>query len=96
MKDCIREFSNIKIVGDNDGGIGVVSCLFSGYSPDNIGQILNKRGMAVRTGLHCAPLAHKFLGTFPSGTVRFSISYFNTDEDIINLREDLKYIYDNS
>ena len=96
LKDCIREFSNIKIVGDNNGGIGVVSCLFSGYSPDNVGQILNKRGMAVRTGLHCAPLAHNFLGTFPSGTVRFSISYFNTDEDIINLREDLIYIYDNS
>ena len=96
LKSSIREFNNIEIIGDSDRGIGVVSCLFSGYSPDNIGQILNKRGVAVRTGLHCAPLSHKFLGTFPSGTVRFSIFYFNTDEDIVNLKEDLKYIYDNS
>jgi selenocysteine lyase/cysteine desulfurase len=31
--------------------------------------------------MHCAPLAHKHIGTTPSGTVRFSVGYFNTDED---------------
>ncbi len=36
----------------------------------------------VRTGLHCAPLAHQSLGTFPEGTIRISIGYFNTTEDI--------------
>jgi len=36
----------------------------------------------VRVGLHCAPLAHKLIGTFPSGTVRVSPGYFNTDDDI--------------
>jgi len=35
-----------------------------------------------RSGLHCAPLAHETLGTFPSGTVRLSLSYFNTKEEI--------------
>lgn len=35
-----------------------------------------------RVGLHCAPLAHKSLGTFPEGTVRFSIGPFNTEEEI--------------
>lgn len=35
-----------------------------------------------RSGLHCAPLAHETIGSFPSGTVRLSISYFNTKEEI--------------
>ena len=36
----------------------------------------------VRVGLHCAPLAHQTLGTYPDGTVRVSIGYFNTSEEI--------------
>ena len=39
-------------------------------------------GITNRCGLHCAPLAHKTLGTFPQGTVRFSFSHFNTQDDI--------------
>lgn len=53
-------------------------------------------GIEVRTGLHCAPDAHKFLGTFPAGTVRFSVGYFNSDDDFVKLRHALDYIYENS
>lgn len=90
----LKEFDNIKLVGykDLESNIGVVSCLFDGYSSDNIGQVLNERGIAVRTGLHCAPTAHEFFGTMPNGTVRFSIGYFNTDEDLDALRDALEYI----
>jgi cysteine desulfurase family protein len=42
----------------------------------------NNYGIMTRSGIHCSPLAHKTLGTFPQGTVRFSFSYFNTKEDI--------------
>ena len=80
----------------NTDSIGVVSCLFDGYSSDSIGQVLSQQSVAVRTGLHCAPYAHKFLGTFPSGTVRFSVSYFNSDEDFDVLRNALDYIEENS
>jgi cysteine desulfurase family protein len=76
--------------------IGVVSCLFDGYGSDSIGQILSEKNVAVRTGLHCAPDAHRFLGTFPAGTVRFSVSYFNTGVDYDMLAEALDYICDNS
>lgn len=41
-----------------------------------------KYGIKNRSGLHCAPLTHKSIGSFPNGTVRLSISYFNTIEDI--------------
>ena len=39
-------------------------------------------GILVRTGLHCAPLAHQTLGTFPEGTIRLSMGYFNTLAEI--------------
>ena len=35
-----------------------------------------------RSGLHCAPLAHKTIGSFPSGSIRLSLSYFNNKTDI--------------
>ena len=39
-------------------------------------------GIKNRSGLHCAPLAHKTIGSFPTGTVRLSLSYFNSKDDI--------------
>ena len=97
LVDLLLQYGNIKIVPlDVTLGIGVVSAVFDGYSSDNIGQILSERDIAVRSGLHCAPDAHRFLGTFPSGTVRFSVGYFNTNEDFRQLKEALDYINENS
>lgn len=98
LLEVLNDFNNIEIVGPTslDNTIGVVSCIFDGYSSDNIGQILSEQNIAVRTGLHCAPFAHDFLGTFPAGTVRFSIGYFNNKSDFEKLREVLTYINENS
>jgi cysteine desulfurase family protein len=96
--DVLGEFDNIRIVSlaSDMNAIGVVSCIFAGYGSDSIGQVLSERDVAVRTGLHCAPDAHRFLGTFPNGTVRFSVSYFNDDSDFKRLRDALEYIHDNA
>ena len=97
LVELLSRYENIKIIDTIDvKSIGVVSCLFEGYGSDSIGQILSEQNVAVRTGLHCAPTAHKFIGTFPAGTVRFSVSYFNTDEDIDVLEAALDYIELNS
>lgn len=94
---ALKKFSNIKVIDNTQTeSIGVVSCVFEGYSSDSIGQILSDQNIAVRTGLHCAPFAHEFLGTYPAGTVRFSVSYFNTDADFENLEAALSYIEENS
>lgn len=77
---------------DEERNIGVISCVFDGYSSDSIGQVLSNQGIAVRTGLHCAPESHRFLGTAPSGTVRFSISYFTNNHDLEALDDALEYI----
>lgn len=96
--NLLNRYDNIKIISPSEvrNAVGVVSAVFDGFGSDNIGQILNERNIAVRTGLHCAPIAHKFLGTFPSGTVRFSVSYFNNDDDFALLEDALSYIYKNS
>lgn len=97
LVELLSRYENIKIIDTIDTeSIGVVSCLFEGYGSDSIGQILSEQNVAVRTGLHCAPIAHKFIGTFPAGTVRFSVSYFNSDEDFDVLEAALDYIELNS
>ncbi len=51
--------------------------------PDELSRILDTEyGIMTRHGLHCSPLAHKSLGTFPNGTTRFSLGCFNTKDEI--------------
>ena len=91
LVELLSKYHNISLVDTKDcEAIGIVSCLFEGYSSDSIGQFLSKQNIAVRTGLHCAPTAHKFLGTYPAGTVRFSVSYFNADSDFNQLETALE------
>lgn len=99
LLETFSRFDNIRTVfvpnGDHQS-IGVISCVFNGFSSDNIGHVLSDKDIAVRTGLHCAPTAHKYMGTFPAGTVRFSVSYFNTEKDFEKLYKALDYIHENS
>lgn len=97
LYEILKKYDFIKIVGpkNRDEMIGVISCIFNGYSSDEIGNVLDGQDIAVRTGLQCAPLAHKTLGTFPAGTVRFSVQYFTNDNDFINLKNALDYIKGN-
>jgi len=61
----------------------LVSFNLKGYDPGEVGAILDQAfDIKVRSGLHCAPLAHKTLGTFPKGSVRISPGIFNTDKEI--------------
>jgi selenocysteine lyase/cysteine desulfurase len=79
----------VDIVGSHTNNHNVVSCTIKRLPVDSAGQVLASMGVVVRTGLHCAPLAHKFLGTFPSGTVRLSASYWTTQDDFEMLRQAL-------
>ena len=71
----------------------VVSLDFSGMDNAEAAFTLeNEYGIMTRCGLHCAPHAHKTLGTFPQGTVRFSFGYFNTMEDICYVTDSIRKI----
>lgn len=61
---------------------GVLSFTAEGREVEALGQALGERDIAVRAGLHCAPLAHRSAGTLAGGTVRLSFSDFNTPEEV--------------
>jgi len=61
---------------------GVLSFVMENKDCEVLGETLGDRGFALRAGLHCAPLAHKTAGTLDTGTVRASVSCFNTDQEI--------------
>ena len=75
--------SGVRVLIPEVRGTGTVSFVVSGMNPADVGHLLDEGfGIAVRTGLHCAPMAHQTLGTFPSGTVRVSPGYLTTLDDI--------------
>jgi len=72
---CVQ---NIHILGDGTCQSGVLSVYTDDIDCEELAQKLGKAGVAVRAGLHCAPLAHQTAGTADRGTVRMSFSAFNT------------------
>jgi len=63
--------------------VATVSISLRGWEPIDLAAVLDSSfGIAVRAGLHCAPAAHRKLGTFPGGTVRLSAGCFTTEDDI--------------
>ncbi len=72
--------------------VPVISFTVEGTDPQEIGDRLAQVGVAVRCGLHCAPLAHQSLGTLPSGTVRCSLGITNTVAQINTMLKLLKKI----
>lgn len=101
LLEILRQYDFVKIAGPADRFsektkcIGVVSTVFDGYAAEDIGNVFDEMEIAVRTGLQCSPLAHKFLGTFPAGTVRFSVGYFTGEEDFCALEKAMGYIEEN-
>ena len=75
----------LRVVGRQDiaGRAGVVSVVPENADPALAADALGREyGIMVRVGLHCAPNAHKTLGTFPTGTIRFSFGRWNTPQQV--------------
>ena len=64
------------------GQTGVLSFRHREIPAETLGETLSRRGIALRTGLHCAPLAHESAGTLETGTLRASFSLFNREEEV--------------
>lgn len=79
------EILGITVYGPVDSALqcGLVSFNVAGAVSSEVGLILDQSfGIMARSGLHCAPSAHRTLGTFPTGTVRFSFGWFNTAAEV--------------
>ena len=81
----LRDVPGVSLIGPDttEGRVGVFSLDFPGKDNAEIAARLEEEfGILTRCGLHCAPNAHRTLGTFPRGTVRLSLGWFNTEADI--------------
>ncbi|MGD8998083.1 MAG: aminotransferase class V-fold PLP-dependent enzyme [Anaerolineae bacterium] len=85
MTQCLigglRDVDGVTVYGGLDAGLQTAAVSFnvSGMAPSEVGLRLDEEyGIMCRVGLHCAPAAHRTIGTFPDGTVRFALSAFNT------------------
>jgi cysteine desulfurase family protein len=85
LRSKLEEIDGITIYGPAaaERCSSVLSFTLAGVDCGQIGYILESSfGILCRTGLHCAPLAHQAIGTFPQGTVRLSPGYFNSIADV--------------
>lgn len=92
----LKNIDGILVYGDPNN-LNSTSCLSFNYKdsdPSEIAFFLESKGIKTRSGLHCSPLAHKSIGTYPRGTIRLSLSLFTTKEEIdytIDVINNIKY-----
>lgn len=86
LLDGLGEIAGVTVYGPRDleRRVGVVSITIAGFDPQEVAAMLDaSAGIQVRSGLHCAPLMHRALGTLGGGgTVRFSLGPFNAPEHV--------------
>lgn len=86
----------LKVYAGHDGTqAGVLSVVPESMSCEELAELLDRAGIAVRSGLHCAPLAHATAGTIDTGTVRFSVSVFNSMTEMESTAEIVRKILKN-
>ena len=82
----IRGLSDVRGVelfyGNKELQSGVLSVRMAGTDCETLARLLSEHGVCTRSGLHCAPFAHRTAGTLDTGTLRFSFSPFVTPEEI--------------
>ena len=91
--DGLDGIANVRLCGTRqlDRRVGVISLDFIGQDNAEVAfRLETEFGILTRCGLHCAPNAHKTLSTFPQGTVRFSLGFANTEEDVDRALEAVK------
>lgn len=85
LLDGLVAIPGVTVYGGREaaGQTATVSFNIAGMAPSEVGLRLDEEyGILCRVGLHCAPAAHKTLGTFPVGTVRFGLGPFNTAAEV--------------
>ena len=90
LLDGIKNYNNIILYDANINRVPTFCFNVKGVPSDQVVAFLNKKGICVRGGIHCAILAHEALGTVQTGTVRVSVSFQNTEEDVFQFLEAIK------
>ncbi len=88
----LNEIPRVKYFASTHHQTGVVSMVFEDADVEDIAGALSDKGVAVRAGLQCAPLAHETVGTLPLGTMRVSFSMFSTTNEVRQFGKLLKEV----
>ena len=86
LRDGLRTCRRIRIfpLDEPQNHLPILTCTVDGMASTDVGAILDGDfDIAVRTGLHCAPLVHEDLGTIGHGAIRFSLGPFTTEAEIV-------------
>lgn len=90
MMDRLERIPGVAVFRGGENQSGLFSVVLDGMDCEEAGEALARRGIAVRAGLHCAPLAHQTAGTQDTGTVRFSFSAFNRPDQVDRAAEAIR------
>lgn len=91
----IRKINGIEVYGPEEPDerrLPIILVNVGDVEPSEMGYACNRAGICVRVGLHCSPLAHRTIGTFPRGAVRISPGYFTENDHIESLLEVLRTV----
>lgn len=97
LLERLATIDGVRLVGVRDGAprVAIVAFTVDGVDPGALAlQLDREHGLALRVGLHCAPAAHRRLGTFPDGTLRASFGPFSTESDAMRLAHAIESVID--
>ncbi|WP_426709761.1 aminotransferase class V-fold PLP-dependent enzyme [Cetobacterium sp. SF1] len=93
LYEILEEFDyDLEIISPRDNNVGIISVIGKDYSIKDLEKIFEQEEVVVRGGMHCAPLAHHQMKTNNGGTIRFSVGYFNKNEDFEELKKILEQV----
>lgn len=88
----LKSIDNVIVYDEEYSHVTTCSINVKGISSDKLVALLDKNGVCARGGIHCAIIAHEAIGTVLTGTVRLSLNYMNTEQEIDSVLEILKNV----
>ena len=92
--DGLKRIETVTVYDEEFLRVSTCSINVSGMASDKLVALLDKSGVCVRGGIHCAIIAHEAIGTVSTGTVRLSLNYMNTEQEIDAVLDILRNVGD--
>lgn len=94
LMDGLKKIETVTVYDEEFLRVSTCSINVNGMASDKLVALLDKNGVCVRGGIHCAIIAHEAIGTVSTGTVRLSLNYMNTEQEIDTVLDILRNVGD--
>lgn len=94
LMDGLKKIETVTVYDEEFLRVSTCSINVNGIASDKLVALLDKNGVCVRGGIHCAIIAHEAIGTVSTGTVRLSLNYMNTEQEIDTVLDILRNVGD--